>query len=54
MRPDALTPALSHREREQTQKTATWLPFCFYLGATRLFNVHLFVVHMLKLEVGNP
>ncbi|TLU61267.1 hypothetical protein FFB58_22325 [Enterobacter sp. MF024] len=30
-RPDALTPALSHREREQTLKTATRLPFCIYL-----------------------
>jgi len=31
VRPDALTLALSHREREQTLKTATWLPFCIYL-----------------------
>src|SRR5690606_5613159 len=30
VRPDALTPPLSHGERGQTLKTATWLPFCFY------------------------
>src|SRR6478752_122534 len=31
VQPDALTPALSHGERVQTLKTATRLPFCFYL-----------------------
>jgi len=34
VRPDALTPTLSHREREKTLKTATRLPFCFYLALT--------------------
>ena len=31
VRSGALTPALSHRERVQILKTATRLPFCFYL-----------------------
>ncbi|MGS6240883.1 hypothetical protein, partial [Enterobacter hormaechei] len=34
VRPDALNPALSHREREEKIKTATGLPFCFYLALT--------------------
>ncbi|MGS6200865.1 hypothetical protein, partial [Enterobacter hormaechei] len=34
VRPDALTPALSHTEREQKQKKATGLPFCFYHAHT--------------------
>jgi hypothetical protein len=31
----ALSLALSHREREQTLKTTTPLPFCFYLAGIK-------------------
>ncbi len=44
VRRDALTLALSHRERVQTLKTVTPLPFCFYLRLTHKPNrfVHRF------------